>query len=391
MWRHDWHLIRGGKCYVDERTGEGPGVPDPQVPEASSTASSPVGERVSQLSEQLREMAARLEAERAERIEVDRWRIQQLRGIVACQEDERERIARELREHLGQQLTALQLTVERLSADHPHASAGITQSLEMIADIGRGIDSIAWELRPAALDDLGLSAVLRSYLHQWSRHTRIRGTFHSGAVDGERFPREIEATLYRIARVALETVAHAGATSVEVLLERRDANALLVVEDDARTAPLLRDDESLGGMRERAAALGGTVEIEPAAAGGTTVLARLPLPSLYSGPRATEGGQVSTSACAAAEFVATVAHELRNPVAPMIFQIRLAIKKTEQMARAHEDVPHEWVQSQFRRVEQRMHRLLETLDRLLDVSRLSTGRLDLPRPPLEPRLVRDVD
>ena len=70
------------------------------------------------------------------------------------------------------------------------------------------------------------------------------------------------------------------------------------------------------------------------------------------------------------EFIATVAHELRNPVSPLIFQLRLAIEKTERIVTAGEPIPVEWVQSQLRRIEQHLHRLLETLDRLLDVSRL---------------------
>jgi signal transduction histidine kinase len=82
------------------------------------------------------------------------------------------------------------------------------------------------------------------------------------------------------------------------------------------------------------------------------------------------------------EFVATVAHELRNPVAPLMFQLRLAIEKSEHIAAAGEPLPAEWVQSQLRRIEQRLHRLLETLDRLLDVSRLSTGRIDLQPEPM---------
>jgi len=91
------------------------------------------------------------------------------------------------------------------------------------------------------------------------------------------------------------------------------------------------------------------------------------------------------------EFIATVAHELRNPISPLMFQVRLAINKTEQMASAGTPVSIEWVQSQLRGVEQRLHRLLETLDRLLDVSRLSTGRIDLQPEPLNlADVVRDV-
>jgi two-component system, OmpR family, sensor kinase len=101
--------------------------------------------------------------------------------------------------------------------------------------------------------------------------------------------------------------------------------------------------------------------------------------------------ELRTAVGARDEFVASVAHELRNPVAPLVFQIRLAIEKTEQLARAREPVAHDWVHNQFRRAEQRLHRLLETLDRLLDVSRLSTGRVDLqPEPVNLVRAVREI-
>lgn len=378
-----------------------------------SEAKAPDVQHASGVSEQLRGMEAQLEAERAERATADGLRIQQLRGLVASQEDDRGGLARELREDIGQQLTALQLTVEALATEQPPASVQIKSSLELIASIGRGLDAIARELRPAALDDLGLSAVLRSYLQQWSRHTKIRGTFHSSAVDGERFPPEVEATLYRIARATLDSVAHSGASSVDVVLERRDGSAILVVENDAVQSSVHSDATGLGPMRERAAALGGSLEIEPGPAAGTTVLTRVPLtsssfmplglaesqaaipdetaPIEASGAQFTVAavnrlrarlGELRSAVAARDEFVATVAHELRNPVAPLIFQIRLAIERIEQLAGGREPIPHDWVQSQFRRVEQRLHRLLETLDRLLDVSRVSSGRIDLQPEPI---------
>jgi signal transduction histidine kinase len=91
------------------------------------------------------------------------------------------------------------------------------------------------------------------------------------------------------------------------------------------------------------------------------------------------------------EFIATVAHELRNPIAPLTFQIRLALNKTEHMAATGAPVSVEWIQAQLRGVEQRLHRVLETLDRLLDVSRLSTGRIDLQLAPMNlGEVVREV-
>jgi signal transduction histidine kinase len=91
------------------------------------------------------------------------------------------------------------------------------------------------------------------------------------------------------------------------------------------------------------------------------------------------------------EFIATVSHELRNPIAPLAFQVKLALDKTEQFAAAGTPVSTDWIQTQLRGVEQRLHRLLETLDRLLDVSRLSTGRIDLQVEPMNlGQVVREV-
>jgi PAS domain S-box-containing protein len=91
------------------------------------------------------------------------------------------------------------------------------------------------------------------------------------------------------------------------------------------------------------------------------------------------------------EFIATVAHELRNPITPLTFQVRLALNKTEQLAATSTPVSVEWIQTQLRGIERRLHRVLETLDRLLDVSRLSTGRIDLQGEPMNlAAVVREV-
>ena len=77
----------------------------------------------------------------------------------------------------------------------------------MLAHIDQSVDFLAWELRPAALDELDLNKVLDNYVAEWSRHTGLRATFHAGSQDVERFAPELEASLYRIAQEALNNVA----------------------------------------------------------------------------------------------------------------------------------------------------------------------------------------
>ncbi len=367
----------------------------------------------------LSESQALLAAEIADRAQGEAVRIRLLRRLVMAQEEERRRIARDLHDDLGQRLTALRLTLEGIARDRRESPDGIGMALEMLADIDQGVDFIAWELRPAALDELGLTRVLETYVQEWSRYAGVPARFHAPR-DIARFTMEVEASVYRIAQEALNNVAkHARARSVNVLLEQRGPTLDLIIEDDGVGFHAVASNETmigLAGMRERAAAIGGTLEIEPTPGGGTTVLAKVPV----AGPGYEWGGVPSKDESAVAadtqpavaarlssdpsgaalgairmrvqelhqavaardEFIATVAHELRNPIAPLTFQLRLALEKAEQIAAGGQSVPVEWVQSQLRRVEQRLHRLLETLDRLLDVSRLSTGRIDLQPEPV---------
>jgi PAS domain S-box-containing protein len=353
-------------------------------------------------------------AERAELRYSEEARVRLLRRLVIAQEEERRRIARDLHDHLGQQLTSLRLKVEAVrnaTADLPGVQSTLAQADAMLVQIDRDIDFLSWELRPAALDDVGLKAVLENYVREWSRHADVPARFHAEGVADERMAPEIEATLYRIAQEALNNVAkHAHARSVGVVLEQRAQTMSLVVEDDGvGFEPPLGSSKMIGllGMRERATVVGGTLEIEPTAGGGTTVLARVPLhltdidasadavePSLSApdfeafSPRQSSSQlpiagsssrvhELQRAVAARDEFIATVAHELRNPIAPLMFQVRLSIDKAEQLERAGESVSADWARAQLRRIEQRLHRLLETLDRLLDVSRLFSGRIDL--------------
>jgi PAS domain S-box-containing protein len=240
--------------------------------------------QVADATRRLSESNTMLTTEIADRTHADAARIRLLRRLVAAEEEARRRIARDLHDDLGQQLTALRLILQGLASSASGGSdplAGLAKALGMLTAIDHALDFLAWEVRPAALDQFGLNKVLNNYLHEWSRHTGVAAMFHAGASDVGRFAPEIEASVYRIAQEALNNIAkHAHATSVNVLLEQRGENLVLVVEDDGvgvRTTASTEHMTGLAGMRERAVAVGGTLEIEPTPGGGTTVLISVPV------------------------------------------------------------------------------------------------------------------
>ena len=217
------------------------------------------------------------------RAEGERARTELLARLVFAQEDERRRIAREMHDQFGEQLTALGRSIGVLkesTAGRPELAAQV-RTLETIAQqLDRDVDSLVWELRPTALDDLGLRAALDNYIHNWSARVSIPVELHSSGLLDDRLPSEAETTLYRIAQEALTNVArHARATRVDVILERQGDAVLLIVEDngvgfdaDRAAAP---GGFGLLGMHERASLVGASLEIESTPGKGTTVLLRM--------------------------------------------------------------------------------------------------------------------
>src|SRR5262245_50281693 len=117
----------------------------------------------------------------------------------------------------------------------------------------------------------------------WSDRTHVAARLHESGLLHERLPPEVETTLYRIAQEALNNVAkHAAAKHVEIILERRPDAVLLIVEDDGRgfdASGIHGGGFGLVGMRERAALVGASLEIESTPGQGTTVLMRIADPS----------------------------------------------------------------------------------------------------------------
>lgn len=226
-----------------------------------------------------------LRTEIIERTQAEEARVRLLRQLVGTIEDERRRIARDLHDHLGQQMTALRLNLELLKehcGEDAKLCERIMQTQEIAGRLDADVDFLAWELRPAVLDDLGLTVALTNYVQEWAHHFKIPAEFHTAGLDKDRLPPEIETNLYRIAQEALNNIyKHAGASRVDVLLERRDGSAVLIIEDDGvgfDPSEKVTANRALGliGMRERVVLVGGTLEIESTPDEGTTLFARVP-------------------------------------------------------------------------------------------------------------------
>ena len=244
----------------------------------------------------------RLEAERAAALDREQQRAEELarevairtrteervksllERLVSVQEEERRRIARNLHDHLGQQLTALRLSIGALK-DHALSQAQLRARLDAIdkiaSQIDRDVDYLAWDLRPAALDDVGLTAALETAVRDWAATNGVNAEFHTTPA-AARLAAESESHLYRIVQEALNNVSkHARATHVSVLLEHTDGEVRLIVEDNGRgfDADQALHHRAIGltSMQERAALIGGQVEFESAPGKGTTVFARVPI------------------------------------------------------------------------------------------------------------------
>ena len=184
-------------------------------------------------------------------------------------------------------MTALKLKLVHILSTpmiNPELRQHILEMEELTNQIDSEVDFLAWELRPAVLDDLGLSAAIHTYVGEWSEHFDIPAEYRSIGLEKQTLVPEIEINLYRIAQEALNNIyKHASASKAQVLLELRDGSVALIVEDDGvGFSPEKKSDDGtdrgLGivGMKERAELVGGALEIETARGVGTTVFARVP-------------------------------------------------------------------------------------------------------------------
>jgi PAS domain S-box-containing protein len=209
------------------------------------------------------------------------------RQVLQAQEEERKRISRELHDVIAQTLTGINIrlaTLKKEAGINPEAFArnlALTQRLvEKSVDI---VHQFARELRPAALDDLGLVAALHSFMKRFTARTGVHT--HLTAFAGvEQLDTARRTALFRVAQEALTNVArHAHATRVVVSIQKLPNCICMKIEDDGRSFQAgrvlhVKGDKHLGllGMRERLEMVGGHFDVKSASGQGTTVIAQVP-------------------------------------------------------------------------------------------------------------------
>jgi signal transduction histidine kinase len=217
------------------------------------------------------------------RSERDQLRARYVSGVIAAQEDERKRIARELHDSTSQSLTSLMVGLKALSAacEGPDFRQHIEELRSVAAQTLDDVHNLALQLRPSVLDDLGLPAALERYVADCRRRYRLPIDLAVRGLEVERLPAQVETALYRIVQESLTNVVrHAAARTASVLVERRNGSVRAIIEDDGRGFdPVSASREQLGlyGIRERAELLGGTLTIESAPGQGASLFIEIPI------------------------------------------------------------------------------------------------------------------
>jgi two-component system sensor histidine kinase UhpB len=213
-----------------------------------------------------------------ERLEAERRRTSS--AALTAQERERARVARDLHDEVNQSLTGLLL---RLEAARKHAPPELAAELGEIRALANQamheLLTLARQLRPTALDDLGLEAALAGNVRELSEQGTMKASFDP---DGElsTLPEEAQLVVYRVAQEALtNAVRHSGAAHVHVGLSREGERLVLSVTDDGRGFTFDETGRGLGisGMRERALLVGGEFSIESRPGIGTRVRLLVPI------------------------------------------------------------------------------------------------------------------
>jgi len=211
-------------------------------------------------------------------------KLRELSGrLIAVQDFERSRIARELHDCTGQTVALLKMNLDRLAqlGQLSTEQAGlVSESVALAEEVRTQLRTISHLLHPPLLDEIGLVPALRGLVEGFSQRSGIQ--VHLQVEDSlGKFPAEIEISIYRIVQECLTNIhRHSGSPTARIRVERQATEIEIEVQDDGKGMPIEENTNGAGvglaGMGERARQLGGTLEIKSDGK-GTSVLTRLPL------------------------------------------------------------------------------------------------------------------
>ena len=226
-------------------------------------------EEVVRLHQAFDRMLERLEAERA----------RTANAVLQAQEAERARLARDLHDEANQALTGVLLRLEATAQHAPTDLRAELRETQAVATRAMGeLVRLARELRPIALDDLGLGAALRTQVSEFGRRAGLETTLVLPPGGLDELDADEQLVVYRVVQEGLSNVAqHAGARSVRVDVECREDGTVVRVADDGEGFADAAPTNGLGltGMRERAVLAGGRLDVSSAPGVGTTIELRL--------------------------------------------------------------------------------------------------------------------
>ncbi len=205
-----------------------------------------------------------------------------IKAVFDAQEEERQRIAKDLHDGVGQQVSALKIHLQgfkkRFSANMPEEEKKIDDILEMVSETGNDIRNISHQMMPRALTELGLVAALEDMLEKSFKYHKIRYSFEQHGMD-ERLSEHVEIGLYRIAQELINNILkHAGASKVDVQLLKTPSHCILIVEDDGKGIDSEGSSDGIGMMNinNRLRTLKGELNME-SEEGGTIATIRIAL------------------------------------------------------------------------------------------------------------------
>jgi len=209
--------------------------------------------------------------------------------ILMLQEEERRRISRDLHDETGQMVIALGASLNILEKHirdgrHDNALSVISENRKLIQEIATKMKSMALNLRPPALDILGLSAVLREYFSQCTKSNAVRIEFKENMKD-VKLNENLEITIYRIVQEAtFNVIRHSKATALKIMLILSDNQIELTIEDNGKGFNFDEYKKTAGaakmglrGIRERVEILKGKINLETGHNKGTKITIELPL------------------------------------------------------------------------------------------------------------------